>query len=297
MFARVKALSICLILLIAAMSLGCSEGSSGPAVGTPEWYWPAATENFARQDFVKTEEHLDSLIKSESEWQKRGVAWRLVVLSGLTRGYMNLSDAYVDGLKENEAQARQFQNPIQQYRRDARQYAIALAESVGPFLKMVAADDSVTLDFAFPAGTPNQSPLIASVSGGTFPQEGPRAEAEDAALMRGILLQTTLLAAGGDDVNKARTLFEAGSAEAPRLVFLAGLAKTLYSTAELFDRLHLNQPDIGRILVDRSKQCLDLALAAEDEETKKIAEAIQQEIDEDSKEREKMERRYKQAGM
>ncbi len=291
MSARVKALPICLILVMAAIALGCSEGSSGPAVGTPEWYWRAATENFGRQDFVKTEEHLDNLIKSESEWQKRGVAWRLVVLSGLTRGYMNLSDAYVDGSKENQAQAGQFQNPIQQHRRDARQYAIALAESVGPFQKMIAADDSVTLDFAFPPGTPNESPVIASVSGGTFPKEGPRAEAEDAAVMRGILLQTTLLAGGADDISKARALFEAGPAAVPRLVFMAGLAKTLYSTAELFDRLHLNQPDIGRILVDRSKQCLDLALAAEDEETKKMAEAIQQEIDEDTKEREKTGRR------
>ena len=43
--------------------------------------------------------------------------------------------------------------------------------------------------------------------------------------------------------------------------------------------------------MDRSKQCLDLALAAEDEETKKMAEAVQEEIDEDTKEREKMERR------
>ena len=291
MFARVNALSVCLILLMAAIAVGCSEGSSGPAVGTPEWYWQAATENFGRQDFVKTEEHLGSLVKSESEWQKRGVAWRLVVLSGLARGYMNLSDAYVDGSKENQAQAGQFQNPIQQYRRDARQYAIALAESVGPFQKMVAADDSVTLDFAFPAGTPNESPVIASVSGGTFPKEGPRAEAEDAAVMRGILLQTTLLAGGADDISKARALFEAGPAAVPRLVFMAGLAKTLYSTAELFDRLHLNQPDIGRILVDRSKQCLDLALAADDEETKKMAEAVQQEIDEDTKERAKRERR------
>ena len=247
MFARVNALSICLILLMAAIALGCSVGSSGPAVGTPEWYWQAATENFGRQDFVKTEEHLGSLVKSESEWQKRGVVWRLVVLSGLARGYMNLSEAYVDGSKENQAQAGQFQNPIQQYRRDARQYAIALAESVGPFQKMVAADASVTLYFAFPAGTPNESPLIARVSGGTFPKEGPRAEAEDAAVMRGILLQTTLLAGGGDDITKARTLFEAEPAEVPRLVFMAGLGKTLYSTAELFDRLHLNQPDIGRI--------------------------------------------------
>ena len=87
-----------------------------------------------------------------------------------------------------------------------------------------------------------------------------------------------------------------GGAEVPRQVFLAGLAKTLYATAELFDRLHLNQPDIGKILVQRSEECLELALDTEDEELKKLAEAVKEEIANEEKEREKIERRYRQTG-
>ena len=286
MSARTKPLRIFLSLLIAAMCWGCSQEPSGPAAGTPEWYWLAATENFAGGDLTKTQEHLSNLVKSESEWQKRGAAWRLVVLSGLARGYIALGDAYVDGSKANEAQAVQFRNPIQQYRRYARQNAIAMAESVGPFEKSTAADASVKLDFDFPGGTSNESATLTGVIKGTLPNEGSRAEAEDTELMRGVLLQATLLSGSGEDVNKARSAFESGAAEVPRQVFLAGLSQTLYATAELFDRLHLNQPDIGRVLVQRSEQFLELALASEDEETKKVAEAVQEYIENDKKERE-----------
>jgi hypothetical protein len=291
MFATTKGLWITLSLLIAAIAGGCSGGPSGPATGTPEWYWQAAAENFGNGDLAKTEEHLSNLVKSESEWQKRGAAWRLVVLSGLARGYLDLGDAYTDGAKNNEGKAEQFRNPIQQYQRYARQFAIALAESSGPFQKSIASDATVTLDFAFPGGSPNESAILTSVSGGTLPKEESRAEAEDAAVMRGVLLQTTLLSVSGDDVTKARAAFEAGAAEVPRQLFLAGLAKTLYATAELFDRLHLNQPDIGKILVQRSEECLELALDTEDEEIKQIAEAVKEEIANDTKEREKIGRR------
>ena len=292
MSARTKTLWISVSLLMAALFWGCSGGPSGPAAGTPEWYWQAAAENFGNGDLAKTEEHLSNLVKSESEWQKRGAAWRLVVLSGLARGYMDLGDAYADGSKENQAKAAQFRLPIQQYQRDGRRFAIALAESIGPFQKLIASDATVTLDFAFPGGSPNESAILTSVSGGTFPKEEPRAEAEDAAVMRGVLLQATLLSSGsGEGVTKARAAFEAGAAEVPRQLFLAGLAKTLYATAELFDRLHLNQPDIGKILVQRSEECLELALDTEDEEIQKIAEAVKEEIANDTKEREKIGRR------
>ena len=294
---RVTTRSLLVILAIVIVFSGCSGVDSGPAAGTPAWYWQAAVDTFAAADFTKTQEHLENLTKSESEWQKRAAAWRLVVLSGLARGYVDLGDAYGEGARENEAQAAQFRNPIQQYRRYARQYAINLTESVGPFQKLVSTDESVHLDFSFPAGSVNQSPVLTSVSGGTLPKEGPQAEAEDAAIKRGILLQATLLSSGQDEVNKARSIFKGGSPQVPRLVFMAGLAKTLYTMAGLFDRLHLNEPDIGKILVQRSEDCLKQALEAEDEEIKKLAEAVQEEIDNDTKEREEIERRYRQAGL
>ncbi len=296
MSARTKTLWISVSLLMAALFWGCSGGPSGPATGTPEWYWQAAAENFGNGDLAKTEEHLSNLVKSESEWQKRGAAWRLVVLSGLARGYMDLGDAYTDGAKNNEGKAAQFRNPIQQYQRYARQFAIALAESVGPFQKSIASDATVTLDFSFPGGSANESAVLARVSGGTFPTEAPRAEAEDETLMRGVLLQATLLSVSGDDVSKARAAFEGGAAEVPRQVFLAGLGRTLYSTSEVFDRLHLNQPDILTVLVQRSEQCLELALDTEDEEIKKIVESAKEEIAEEEKERDKIERRFRRTG-
>ena len=159
----------CLLLL----STCSGGGSGGPAQGSPEWLWLAAQENFAAADYVKTQEHLDKLADTESEWQKRAAVWRIVVLSGLSRAYRELSDIYSKGAESNNAQSSRFQNGIQQNQRDSRQYAIDLAESLPKYQKLFSDDANILLDFAFPSGSPNDSPLALRLEGRRGSQRGP----------------------------------------------------------------------------------------------------------------------------
>jgi hypothetical protein len=268
------------VLVFSACSGG---GPSAPQEGSPEWLWLAAEENFAVGDYAKTDEHLKELADAESEWQKRAVTWRIVLLSGLSRSYRSLGDAYSKGAEESPAQVSDFSNGIQQNQRDARQYGIELAEALPKYLKILGSDGNVTLDFAFPAGSPNESALAKRIEGGDVIPDAQQAEATEQEVKRGVLLQATLFAGTGEDVNAARTKFGAGSVEVPRTVFMNALGRTMWIVSEVFDRTHLNQPDIEKIFVTHATKSIETALASDNEELKEQAEELKEEMEEKQK--------------
>lgn len=272
--------------------LSCGGGSGGPVQGSPEWYWAAAQGRFDASDHLKVQEHLKGLAKDEGDMRKRAAAWRLVVVTGLARGYLELGNVYADGAKKNPAKAA-FRNSIQQYRRDSRQYVIDLAESIGPFLKLTQGDASIPLDFNFPSGSAGPSGMAGNIRGGGVPTDMQQAEVADHEVRRAVLLQTAALAGAGEDVNLARPKFETRPVEIPRQAFLNALARSAFLVSDLFDRTRLNQPDIKKILIERARDCLKAGLESEDEEVKKQAEEIENEIQEKEKSDEKIRKRLR----
>jgi len=67
-------------------------------------------------------------------------------------------------------------------------------------------------------------------------------------------------------------MFKTSPVEAPRHVFLLGLADTLIEQSTLFDRRRLNEPDKKKILLDLAADCLKPAVEASDDASKKRAE-------------------------
>ena len=262
----------------------CSGGGpSAPRQGSPEWLWLAAQQNFEAGDYAKTDQHLDGLADAESEWQKRAVMWRIVLLSGLSRSHLRLNDTYSMGAKKSPAKASSFRNGIQQNQRDARQYGIELAESLPKYLKLLGDDTSVTLDFAFPTGSPNESALAKLIEDGEVLRAEQQADATEQEVKRGVLLQVALLAGAGEDVSAARSKFGAGPVEVPRQVFMNALGRTMWIVSEVFDRTHLNQPDIEKIFVTHATKSVEPALESDNEELKKQAEALKEDIEEKQK--------------
>ena len=262
-------------------------------MGTPGWYWQVAQVTFGTADYVKTQEHLGKLTDDENEWRKRAVVWRIVVLSGLSRAYRELGDAYSRGAKANPAKASEFRNQIQQYQRDSRQYAIDLAESLPKYQKLLAGDATVPFDFAFPVGSPNEAPHLSRLRDGKILTDAQRFETERLEVKRGVLLQAALLTGAGEDVNAARTKFSSGSVEVSREAFLNGLGRTMWIVSASFDRTHLNQPDIEKILVTHALKSIESALESDDEEIKKQAETLKEEIEEKQEQDEKVRKRLR----
>jgi hypothetical protein len=61
---------LAIALATAGLNSSCSS-SSGPEPGTPAYFWAAAKETFAANDYVKTSEHLDKLLASENDYTAR----------------------------------------------------------------------------------------------------------------------------------------------------------------------------------------------------------------------------------
>ena len=269
-----------LIALAFLAFVGCSGGgTSGPQMGTAEWYWQAAQENFVKSDYRKTQEHLERVVDSDNPQKQQAAVWRTVVLAGLVRGYKELGDVYAEVARKQPPRAGQLQNSIQQYRRDARQFAIALTESMGTVRKLVAEGDKVPLDFAFPTGSSTPSAALASLKSGQSPPENQLMDAERETLQWGMILQTADMVGAKEEVNRARTMFETRPVEVSKTDFFLSLGQSMYSFSDLFGQKSLNEPKIRKVMLQVALDCLTPVLEAQDAKLKQQAEKLKKEIE------------------
>lgn len=294
---RTSHVSLGLLASLCLLGAGCGGGetSSGPAAGTPEWYWAAAEENSEAGDFAKAAEHLEEIAKADGPLKTKAVIWRAVLLDGLTRGYTEVSEAYRKGINEKAAVADAYQNPLQQAHRDARQYAIELAEMIGDVDKALSGA-TVTLDFPFPSGGAGPAPVLSSVEGGDRVSEDQMIAATDHSRRRGVILAATEWAGLKAEANQASTKFAAGPVEVPTAEARLTVAKILLDHSVLFDRLRLNQPDVRKILIERAEQWSQPYVESEDEALKELATAFQDEIADERLDIDRKPRKLKKRG-
>jgi len=267
-------------VLVCCGLLACSGGGSGgPRLGTPEWYWAAAQETFEAADYVKTQEHLEQVVKSDLDVKQQAAVWRTLVLAGLARGYMELGDAYAETVEKNPRMTAQFQIPIQEYRRVARRHAIELTESMSTLRKLIAGSEQVSFDFAFPAGSPNVSAVLTQLKAGQNPPPNQLLDAEKETLKRGILLEASGMVGAGEDVNRARTLFDTRPVAVASADFLWALGDSTYSLSDLFEQKRLNEPQVRKVMLQNALDCIGPALEAQDKKRKEQAEKLKKEIE------------------
>jgi hypothetical protein len=251
-------------------------------MGTAAWFWGAAKEQYAAGDFVKTQEHLEKIMDGESEYKARAATWHLVLLAGMARGYRELSDAYETGAPGAKAATGEFRRTVNDQRRVSRQYTIGLAEEVGRFLKEQATAEKITLEFAFPAGSPVEPPTLLNIRKGLLPQESDRASAHRQSIARGLVLQAAEVV--GEDAAKAQELYKTQPVEVPRAVFFHGLANSIVDQSALFDRKRLQEPDKKKILLELAGNCAKIAAgAAADDAWKKKIKELQAKIEKETK--------------
>ena len=89
------------IVTMSCIEFSCSSTATAPKAekGTPAFYWAAAGETFAANDFVKTSENLEAILKSENEYTARAQPWLLIVTSGMIRGYAEVADGLETGVR------------------------------------------------------------------------------------------------------------------------------------------------------------------------------------------------------
>lgn len=270
-------IAVALPLLIVT---SCATDEGGPKRGTAGWYLAEAETAYDQGDMDKMLKSLEVIADADSDLKQRATLWMIAIHAGLARGYMELGNAYADGIKELEDPDVELLNALQQHRRDGRRYAIAFAEQAGPLLKMIAEAESVPLDFPFPEGKAEASDALKNLSKGDVPNPAQMTTATEYTMQRGLVLQATELAGVGEDAAKAKTMFGTRPVQVPKNQFVFGLGKSLWHLSDLFGRDQLNERNVQGVMVNTALQCLEPALESEDEEVKKQAEEIKKEIDE-----------------
>jgi hypothetical protein len=262
------------VLLAGVVFLACGTESSGPAIGSAEWYWEAAQHNYSMGDYEKAQQHLEKLAETYADWKDQALPWRAALVGGLAHGYLELTDTFGLCASMNPEAGANLRNPIQEWRRDARRHALNFADTVAALQPTLAGGETLALDFAFPAGRPAKSPLMENVESGMTPRADQVASCEDEALGRGVVLQASMLAGAGQDVAQAQKLFEARPVEVPADTMRCALSESLVELSTIFDSRHVNETDKQAYMLELAVKTLQAPLSSNDPEIRKKAEEI-----------------------
>jgi hypothetical protein len=230
------------LLLIALFGLtSCSFGPSGPQPGTPAFYWQAAKETFAARDYLKTADHLAQLANTENEFTARALSWQLVLTAGLSKAYLDLADDFETGAKANYSRPMPLRKVMSDYRTLAERRALEFGQTFTRYAKALK-EQTVTLEFAYPASNTAQIPELKKITAGRLLPEETMAVVERKMIERSITGAACAAVGAAGDTAKAQALFQASPVQVPRDVFTLAMVNNLHDQARLFTHTKLDKP-------------------------------------------------------
>ena len=232
-----------------------STAPRGPQPGTPAFYWGSANEAYRAGDYLRTNQNLDRLTKSENDFSARACVWESVVSSGVARAYAELADTYDLGARTNRDNPAPFRRQVSTLRVAASDAAVQLVEAFHR-LSVSAKDANILLDFPFPAGNAAEPQGLQKVSSGILIPDAELALLQKAMIQRGVLLSVCDVVGAHDNNAKALEIFQKGSAQAPADTFRMAMATLLHQSALVFGPDKLDQPNRVKLLCDEALEAL-----------------------------------------
>lgn len=265
MTARQKqALIASALLALSGWMMSCTGGGPPPpAKGTPAFFWNAAKETFNAGDYIKASDHLEQLAKTDNEFIARAQPWKLVLDTGMAKGYMELADRFERGGFANRTNPTPFRRQMSQYRIQAGQYAMQAAETMFRFREKNK-DPEIVLEFTYPTGSAAEIPQLNKIGQGILIQEAELEAVERRTTQREVLLMTCRAVGAPDDTAKTQELFKSPPVKVPRATFLLAFAEAFYDLSGLFGPKKLDQPQRLGVLCKEA-----LAILKEVPESKK----------------------------
>jgi hypothetical protein len=238
---------------IAAFTISCSSGPEPPKPGSPAFLWSAARENFIKGDNMKTNDQLQKLLASQNEFADRARPWRLVILSGLADGYIELADMFEQGARETKANPTPFRRVVTEHRSQAARYATDFAEAFAAYRK-TGIEAEVAIAFPMPGGSAGPIGIVTKIGSGVMPAQGELASGQAEVLRRAVLFSVSRALGAPKDIAKASELLKGpDGARVGKDVFLKAMAQALADQAALFGKQKLQRPE-------HQKHFLNLAL-------------------------------------
>jgi hypothetical protein len=210
---------------------------------------------YRQGDFVKTQENLAQITKSDNEYTARARAWQMVVSAGVADGLNSLADIYEGGAKRNRANPLPFRREASSLRGMASAAALELTEAVHAFVP-AGKEKPVAFDFEFPAGSAVEPPNVQKIGAGMMLPPAEADQLRKAMIQRGVVMAVSRAVGAPDDTAKAVEIFKAGNVQVQPNVFLIALANELYDLSGLYSSTKLDQPNRLQALCTVAKEAL-----------------------------------------
>ena len=263
--ATVAAIATSLILY------SCASGPAPAAKGTPAFYWDAALKTYAAADYAKTMENLDSIVATENEFTGRARPWLMVMLSGMSKGNMEVAEYFENGGRVNKGNRLEFGKHVSQARGNANRLSLRFADVFAGYQS--TKDDQVVLAFPFPAGSAGPVAALHKVGNGILPTPAEAEMAQKSAISRAVLLTACRVAGAPDDVAKGHQILNGAEVKVSRAAFTLAMAESLHDAAQLYTRNKLDDPEKVKILCGRAAEAVKML--PESKETKDLLGRIQ----------------------
>ncbi len=263
------------ITALSLIAVSCTPASEQPRVGTPAFHWNSARQTFSAGDYAKASDNLGEVIKTDNEYTARALPWRLVLLSGMAKGYAELAETWEYGTRANRANPTPFRTQGNRFRSSAGQLALQFAETLQKF-EGVSKKDKVTLAFPYPTGSAAEIPALKRVSSGILIPEAEVETVQKRVLERAVLLAACRAVGAPDDAAKAQQIFKSDTVQVEWPVFALALANSLYDQSQVFAPDKLARPDRIELLLNEATEMLQGV--AEDKEVKALKAKIQKSL-------------------
>ncbi|HWB96875.1 MAG TPA: hypothetical protein VG672_09240 [Bryobacteraceae bacterium] len=245
------------VAAIGLLAISCASGPRPPQPGTPAFYWGAANEMFRAGNYLKTNDNLAQITRSDNEFAARAQPFELVVSAGLAQGFYDLAENYELGARANRANPTPFRKQVNISRGYASNLSLQFTEAFHRF-RLSNKDANIALAFGYPTGNASMPPQIKRVTSGIFVQDSEREEIQKAVLQRGVLLSVCRAIGAPDNPAKALEVFQKGEVQVPAAVFFFAMAKALEEQSQLFAPIKLDQPVRMQLLSNEALAALKL---------------------------------------
>ncbi|HXJ91667.1 MAG TPA: hypothetical protein VMT20_02155 [Terriglobia bacterium] len=239
----------CLILFGLALALMAGCSSSGPKLTGPGITYQNAKDYFSRGHSANYDHALDALATLSdadppNDYTDRARVLRAIILSGQFEGYKSLAEAYKKGSdKTTESGLKsEYDELYRDTLRRAGEISLTFAEAAMQLTKGGQIPKSLALDAPYPV-------TLASVSSATLDkvESGEKIgedEQSDAALgAPGMGIAKMLSEVVGGDAEAVKSKMNAGAVPLDSAKFGLFLANELASSASLFDKKHIYDPE------------------------------------------------------
>ena len=190
---------------------------------------------------MRASENLTKLTGSDNEYRTRANAWLAVLSAGMTKGYLEIAEAYDAGAHANHDNPLIFRRQAGNVRTMAKGTLLQFAEAMHYFNDK-GKDPNVEFEFGAPSGRLADIPNLIKVAKGVMPPPADAESTQTTAVQKGVVWSTAHAVGAGEDASKAADLFKTSPVQVPREKFMLGMATALADEADVFGPKQLDEP-------------------------------------------------------